>query len=170
VESAGNSGSDRHETGHICSENVQWEGFIYRFQKSNNMFLKPYVSHAIILRMVWIVKFHDEFEFDDLSDEIQDELLARLKVLAEFGPQLGRPNVDTLNDSSFPNMKELRFRKDGLWRFAFAFDPLQQAIVLVGGDKEGENQTKFYRNLIKVADARFSAYLRSIQPALKKGK
>jgi hypothetical protein len=67
-------------------------------------------------------------------------------------------------------MKELRFRKDGLWRFAFAFDPLQQAIVLVGGDKEGENQTKFYRNLIKVADARFSAYLRSIQPALKKGK
>jgi hypothetical protein len=172
VESAGNSGSDRHETGHICSENVQWEweGFIYRFQKSNNMFLKPYVSHAIILRMVWIVKFHDEFEFDDLSDEIQDELLARLKVLAEFGPQLGRPNVDTLNDSSFPNMKELRFRKDGLWHFAFAFDPLQQAIVLVGGDKEGENQTKFYRNLIKVADARFSAYLRSIQPALKKGK
>ena len=42
-------------------------------------------------------------------------------------------------------MKELRFRKDGLWRFAFAFDPLQQAIVLVGGDKEGESQTKFLK-------------------------
>jgi DNA-binding XRE family transcriptional regulator len=67
-------------------------------------------------------------------------------------------------------MKELRFRKDGLWRFAFAFDSLQQAIVLVGGDKEGENQAKFYNNLIKVADARFSDHLRKIKSALKKGK
>ena len=67
-------------------------------------------------------------------------------------------------------MKELRFRKDGLWRFAFAFDPLQQAIVLVGGDNEGESQTKFYKNLIRVADARFSEHLCKIKPTLKKGK
>jgi hypothetical protein len=85
--------------------------------------------------MAWLVQLHDEFELERLSDEIQDELFARLKVLSEFGPQLGRPNVDTLNGSSFPNMKELRFRKDGLWRFAFAFDSLQQAIVLVGGQR-----------------------------------
>ncbi len=120
--------------------------------------------------MAWLVRFHDEFELEELPEEIQDELFARLKVLAEFGPQLGRPNVDTLNGSSFPNMKELRFRKDGLWRFAFAFDSLQQAIVLVGGDKEGENQAKFYNNLIKAADARFSDHLRKIKSALKKGK
>src|SRR3979490_437344 len=113
--------------------------------------------------MTWQVHLHDEFELEELPEEIQDELLARLKVLAEFGPQLGRPNVDTLEGSSFPNMKELRFRKEGLWRFAFAFDPLQQAIVLVGGDKEGENQTKFYKKLIKVADARFSDHLRKIK-------
>jgi|SRR6266404_8279195 len=92
--------------------------------------------------MAWQVHFHDEFELEELPEEIQDELLARLKVLSEFGPQLGRPNVDTLNGSSFPNMKELRFRKDGLWRFAFAFDSLQQAIVLVGGDKEGEKSNQ----------------------------
>src|ERR1700704_3718046 len=95
--------------------------------------------------MPGLVQLHDEFEFEELPEGIQDELLARLRVLAEFGPQLGRPNVDTLKGSSFPNMKELRFRKDGLWRFAFAFDSLQQAIVLVGGDKEGENQAKFYK-------------------------
>jgi hypothetical protein len=63
--------------------------------------------------MSWLVSFHDDFEFDELPEEVQDELLARLEVLAEFGPQLGRPQVDTLNGSSFPNMKELRFRKDG---------------------------------------------------------
>lgn len=91
-------------------------------------------------------------------------------MLSEFGRQLGRPNVDTLNGSSFPNMKEPRFRKDRLWRFAFAFDSLQQGIVFVGGDKEGENQAKFYKNLIKVADARFSDHLRKIKPALKKSK
>lgn len=120
--------------------------------------------------MVWQIRLHDEFEFDELPEEVQDELLARLKVLAEFGPNLGRPNVDTLEGSSFPNMKELRFRKNGLWRFAFAFDTEQQAIVLVGGDKEGENQSKFYKRLIKVADARFSAHLRNLKPVLKKGK
>jgi hypothetical protein len=120
--------------------------------------------------MAWPVHFHDEFELQELPEEIQDELLARLKMLSEFGPQLGRPNVDTLNGSTFPNMKELRFRKDGLWRFAFAFDPHQQAIVLVGGDKEGENQTRFYKTLVKVADARFSDHLRKIKPAPRKGK
>jgi len=122
------------------------------------------------LALAWVVSLHDEFEFDELPEDVQDELLARLKVLAEFGPQLGRPNVDTPEGSSFPNMKELRFRKDGLWRFAFAFDPQQQAIVLFGGDKEGENQKKFYRHLIKVADARFSTHLQGLRSALKKGK
>lgn len=134
------------------------------------MAFKPYVSHGIICHMTWPVHFHDQFEFEELPEEIQDELLARLRVLAEFGPQLGRPNVDTLRGSSFPNMKELRFRKDGLWRFAFAFDSLQQAIVLVGGDKEGENQARFYKDLIKIADARFSDHLRKIKSALKKRK
>jgi len=75
--------------------------------------------------MPWTVLFHSEFdrEFKVLPTAVQDELLARLGVLREFGPTLTRPNVDTLNGSSFPNMKELRFQLDGQWRFAFAFDP-----------------------------------------------
>ena len=51
---------------------------------------------------------------------------------------LGRPNVDTLEGSDFANMKELRFRLDGLWRFAFAFDPSRRAIILCGGNKLGK--------------------------------
>ena len=107
--------------------------------------------------MQWTVVLADEFEeeFDALPLDIQDELLSRLKLLEQFGQNLGRPNVDTLNDSSFPNMKELRFRLDSFWRFAFAFDPQRQAVILVGGDKEGENQARFYRDLIKQADERF---------------
>src|SRR5437660_6031322 len=86
--------------------------------------------------MKWQVLFHGEFqlEFEELPKDIQDELLARLKVVSEFGPQLGRPNVDTLQGSEFSNMKELRFQLDGIWRFAFAFDPERNAIVLCGGN------------------------------------
>jgi hypothetical protein len=81
--------------------------------------------------MPWTVVFHDDFEpeFEELPVEVQNELLARTRLLQQFGPDLGRPNVDTLDGSSFSNMKELRFRLEGLWRFAFAFDPHRQAIV-----------------------------------------
>jgi hypothetical protein len=109
----------------------------------------------------WVIGVHPEFEgeFLDLPEAIQDELSARLGKLAEFGPDLGRPDVDTLQGSSFKNMKELRFQLDGLWRFAFAFDPKRRAIVLVGGDKHGERSARFYGWLIKTADERFAAHI-----------
>jgi len=115
--------------------------------------------------MPWTVLFYAEFqaEFDALPEAIQDELLKRLLVLGEFGPTLGRPNVDTLDGSAFPNMKELRFRLDGLWRFAFAFDPQRRAIVLVGGNKEGARQNAFYKELIRIADQRFAAHVASLK-------
>ena len=66
------------------------------------------------------------------------ELLALSRLLQQFGPQLGRPRVDTLNGSRHANMKELRFSAaDGEWRVAFAFDPTRSAILLVAGDKSG---------------------------------
>jgi hypothetical protein len=120
--------------------------------------------------MPWTVLFYSDFEpeFRDLPEAVQDELLARVGALRQFGPLLGRPNVDTLEGSSFPNMKELRFRLDGLWRFAFAFDPRRQAIVLVGGNKEGKRQSAFYKELIRAADARFAAHVASLKLERKK--
>ena len=48
--------------------------------------------------MVWTVLFHSAFdaEFSALAEGLQDELLAHANLLAMFGPQLGRPTVDTL--------------------------------------------------------------------------
>lgn len=62
--------------------------------------------------MNWVVEFHEDFEpeFDALPEEVQDKLLARASLLETIGPQLGRPNVDTLNGSQHANMKELRFK------------------------------------------------------------
>jgi hypothetical protein len=95
---------------------------------------------------------------------VQDELLARIELLELFGPQLGRPRADTLNDSRHANIKELRFdAADGVWRVAFAFDPNRKAILLAAGDKSGVGEKRFYRQLIDKADARFDAHLAKIK-------
>lgn len=112
--------------------------------------------------MKWIVRFGTEFnkEFDELDEEVQDELLSHAALLEKFGPQLGRPFVDTLKGSKHSNMKELRFKADhGVWRVAFAYDPKRQAILLIAGNKSGISETRFYKELIRKADERFSKYL-----------
>lgn len=112
--------------------------------------------------MNWLVLFEEDFEteFDELNKEVQNECLAHLKFLEKFGPELGRPHVDTLKGSRYSNMKELRFNADnGIWRLAFAFDPKRQAILLVCGDKAGTSEKRFYKDLIKRADKRFENYL-----------
>jgi len=118
--------------------------------------------------MKWTVKSYTKFdeEFDQLNAEVQDELLSHALLLEKFGPQLGRPWVDTLKGSKHSNMKELRFKADnGVWRVAFAYDPKRQAILLVAGNKSGVSETRFYKELIRKADERFSLYLSE----LKKG-
>ena len=115
----------------------------------------------------WIVEFHDEFEpeFNALSRDVQDGLLAAAKALQSFGPFAGRPHVDSLAGSRYANMKELRFKgHDGneQWRVAFAFNPARKAILLVAGDKQGKNQAQFYKGLIAKADARFGTHLQTI--------
>ncbi len=122
--------------------------------------------------MNWIVEFHEDFEpeFDALPQEVQDELLARASLLETIGPQLGRPNVDTLNGSQHANMKELRFKAaDGVWRVALAFDPRRRAVLLVAGDKSGGSESHFYEQLIKKADARFNKHLAQLK-AQSEGK
>lgn len=124
--------------------------------------------------MTWSVLLHDAFdaEFAMLAEDLQDELLAHAKLLAEFGPNLGRPTVDTLKGSKHANMKEMRFAWNGeVWRVAFAFDPLRQAVLLVGGDKGGADQRRFYQRLITVADGRYDDHLATIDASkLKESK
>ncbi|MDX8400162.1 MAG: type II toxin-antitoxin system RelE/ParE family toxin [Gallionellaceae bacterium] len=118
--------------------------------------------------MTWNVLFHDDFhgEFQAMSGVLQDELLAHARILQEFGPHLGRPTVDTLKGSKHANMKELRFDCEGrVWRVAFAFDTERAAILLVGGDKAGADQRRFYKKLIASADARFDEHLATLKAA-----
>ena len=60
------------------------------------------------------------------------------KLLAQFGPTLGRPRVDTLQGSRHANMKEFRFdAAGGVWRVAFAFDRVRRVGVPRGGKQGG---------------------------------
>lgn len=112
--------------------------------------------------MNWIVEIAEDFEpeFDALNEEVQTEVAALSRLLQRFGPQLGRPRVDTLNGSRHANMKELRFSAaNGVWRLAFAFDPVRKAVLLVAGEKSGKSSRRFYRTLIRKADDRFDRHL-----------
>jgi hypothetical protein len=114
---------------------------------------------------LWVVEFHPEFSRDVLgfSSSVRREIYSLVGLLRLMGPQLGRPHVDTLKGSQHSNMKELRFHADdGAWRVAFAFDLHRRAILLVGGNKSGVSQDKFYRNLIDIADRRFNQHQRAI--------
>ena len=59
-------------------------------------------------------------------------------------------------------MKELRFKANNgaeIWRAAFAFDPQREAVILIAADKQGVDEAKFYRDLLKKANKRFDQHL-----------
>ncbi len=120
--------------------------------------------------MRWVVAVGAEFEAEllELDPLVQIEVFAISRLLQQFGPELGRPRVDTLNGSRHANMKELRFSAaGGEWRVAFAFDPRRRAILLVAGDKSGGGEKRFYRDLIRRADARFDSHLERLRQERK---
>ena len=109
---------------------------------------------------MWDVEFTDEFEdwWDGLDHDQQAALVARVELLAERGPDLGRPAVDRIAGSRHHNMKELRTSEGGALRALFAFDPRRQAILLLGGDKSGE-WSAWYEWAIPKADQLYDEYL-----------
>jgi hypothetical protein len=89
------------------------------------------------------------------SKEILDQ---RLRLLADQGPGLGRPTVDTLVGSKIPNLKELRA---GSIRVLFVFDPRRNAILLVGGDKRGR-WSRWYDEAIPVAEHIYARHVEEL--------
>ncbi len=109
---------------------------------------------------MWEVEFTDEFEdwWGDLDHSQQAALTGRVELLAERGPDLGRPAVDRITGSRHHNMKELRASEGGALRVLFTFDPRRHAILLVGGDKSGR-WNEWYEWAIPAADDLYDVYL-----------
>jgi hypothetical protein len=59
-------------------------------------------------------------------------------------------------------MKELRIQHSGRpYRVLFAFDPRRSAILLIGGDKTGND--RWYEQFVPIADARYERHLKSLK-------
>lgn len=117
----------------------------------------------MIAPVTWEVEGTKEFEewYASLDAADQEAIDASVDLLIEHGPVLGRPYADTVSGSRFPNMKELRSQSGGdPLRTFFAFDPRRTAILLVGGDKTGDD--RFYERMIPTADRLYSAYLQEL--------
>lgn len=115
---------------------------------------------------MWEVVTTDVFDkwLVSQTEPLTEDVLAIAGILEEMGPHLGRPFVDTVNGSIFPNMKELRVQHAGApVRIFFAFDPVRRAILLCAGNKKGINEKRFYHDMIRLADSEFANHLAKLE-------
>ena len=118
--------------------------------------------------MAWEVEFTDEFRawWNMLTGGQQDDLAHSVRHLNEFGPALGFPHSSKVTSSRYPQMRELRTQSAGRpLRTLYAFDPLRTAILLIAGDKTGDD--RWYDKFVPVADRLFEEHLNELK---KEGK
>ncbi|MFB9682988.1 type II toxin-antitoxin system RelE/ParE family toxin [Amycolatopsis plumensis] len=94
-----------------------------------------------------------------LDDATHARVVQAIDALAEGGPGLGRPLVDTIVGSRIQNLKEVR---PGTVRILFVFDPWRASVLLVAGDKAGQ-WNAWYREAIPLAEDRYDRYLKERQ-------
>jgi hypothetical protein len=114
--------------------------------------------------VAWQVEFTDEFSawWDMLNEDEQEEISAKVELLEERGPSLPRPHSDVIVTSRHANMKELRGRSGRAeLRVLYAFDPRRAAILLIGGDKDGN--PRWYKEFVPIADALFDEHLEQLE-------
>lgn len=110
---------------------------------------------------MWNPKYTQEYEdwFSVQDEETKIVINAKVIVLSEFGPQLGRPYVDTIKGTKYSNLKELRIKyKGNVLRILFIFDKSRDYWLLIGGNKKGKNEEDFYKKLIKQAEDLIEKY------------
>jgi hypothetical protein len=94
---------------------------------------------------------------ETLAPKQAERITKAITLLAETGPTLGRPAVDSMKGARTHNLKELRA---GTLRVLFAFDSHERAVLLTGGDKRGQWQ-RFYARAIPTADRLFGEHQRN---------
>jgi hypothetical protein len=120
------------------------------------------IWHTVVV--AWEVEFTDEFRdwWNSLSEEQQDDVAYSVRHLMELGPALGFPHSSKVVSSRYPQMRELRTQSAGRpLRTLYAFDPLRSAILLIGGDKTGED--RWYEKFVPIADRLFERHLLEIK-------
>lgn len=114
--------------------------------------------------MGWEVEYTDEFEdwWFTLTEEEQISVAATVQLLEERGPQLPFPHSSGINGSKHSHLRELRTQHEGRpYRTLYAFDPRRAAILLLGGDKTGDDQ--WYEKNVPVADRLYDEHLNELK-------
>lgn len=114
--------------------------------------------------MAWNVEHTDEFEewWHGLTEDEQDDLTAVAELLMEHGPRLPFPYSSGIESSKHSHMRELRVQSGGKpIRTFYAFDPRRMAILLIGGDKTGDD--RFYKTMIPIADRLYDEHIAELR-------
>ncbi len=114
--------------------------------------------------MEWDVEYTDEFGawWDSLSDEEQEDVNASVILLQRQGPTLRFPHTSSVTSSKHSHMRELRVQHGGRpYRVLYAFDPQRTAILLIGGDKTGND--RWYDVYIPLADRLYDEHLEQLR-------
>jgi hypothetical protein len=112
----------------------------------------------------WEVEYTDEFEawWGQLTEDEQVDVNVKVILLQRFGPALRRPHAGVISGSKHSQMKELIVQHAGRpYRVLYAFDPRRRAILLIGGDKTGDD--RWYETFVPLADRIYDRHLVSLE-------
>lgn len=110
------------------------------------------------------VEYTDEFEewWKSLLETEQDDIAAMVLLLEEKGTSLAFPYSSGIEGSRHRHMRELRIQHAGNpYRILYAFDPIRSAILLIGGEKAGDD--RWYKKYIPVADKLYDKHLEALR-------
>ena len=110
--------------------------------------------------MTWEVEYTDEFGawWEGLDEGTQIAVDATVRLLETKGPQLPFPHSSDVRGSRFGQMRELRIQHKGEpYRVLYAFDPRRTAILLIGGNKGGND--RWYEEFVPRADKLYEDHL-----------
>lgn len=110
--------------------------------------------------MTWTVKELEPFAdwFDALPDAEKARVAASVILLRTYGVNLRFPHSSGISGSRHSSMRELRVQTKGKpYRVLYAFDPERAAVLLIAGDKTGDE--RWYDENVPQADNLFDEYL-----------
>jgi hypothetical protein len=98
----------------------------------------------------------------ELSDAEQESVAVAVGLLEARGPTLGYPHTSGVAQSKHSHMRELRIQHQGRpYRVFYAFDPRRTAILLLAGDKTGDD--RFYERMVPIADRLYDEHLAQLK-------
>jgi hypothetical protein len=113
--------------------------------------------------VAWEVEYTEEFEawWGELSIQGQERVAFVVGLLEERGSNLDHPYSTKVTTSRYSHMRELRVQVAGSpYRILYAFDPARTAVLLLGGDKTGDD--RWYEVNVPVADDLYERHLKQL--------